>query len=208
MVSTSTFIGVLTALALWLSPQKGSEGPPSPREIRKEVRAWQKEQKREFADPATSPLDSADVKGFRLPFFPIAVDAYHRIEWERCADSAWFEMPTTTARKPIYRKYATLYFTHSDGERYSLTAYQSQSLMQVPEYLDYLFVPFGDATNGSDTYGGGRYVEVTRGEWILDFNKAYNPYCAYSGRYSCPKVPLENILDIPILAGTKYAGGH
>ena len=208
MVSTSTFFGVLTAMVLWLSPQKATEDHPSRREIRKEVRAWQKEQKRAFAQLTTSPLDSADVKGFHLPFFPIAPHAYHLVDWERCADSTWFEMPTTTARKPIYRKYATLYFTHSDGQTYSLIAYQSQALLDKEEYENYLFVPFGDATNGSDTYGGGRYVEVTRGEWILDFNKAYNPYCAYSGRYSCPKVPLENILSIPILAGTKYAGQH
>ncbi len=181
---------------------------PSRGAIKKEVRTWQKDQIKDFADPKKSPLDSIDVEGFSLPFYPTSLGAYHQVKWERCSDSVWFEMPTTTARKPMYRKYATLYFTHSDGQTYALTAYQSQSLMQVPEYLDYLFVPFGDATNGTDTYGGGRYVEVTRGEWILDFNKAYNPYCAYSGRYSCPKVPLENILPIAILAGTKYAGHH
>ena len=209
MVSTSTFFGVLTAIFLWHSPQKATEGHPSRGEIRKEVRAWQKEQKRAFSDPATSPLDSAALAQFkRLPFYPINYGAYQAVKWERCADSTWFEMPTTTARKPIYRKYATLYFTHSDGQTYSLIAYQSQALLDKEEYENYLFVPVGDATNGSETYGGGRYVEVTRGEWILDFNKAYNPYCAYSGRYSCPKVPLENILSIPILAGTKYAGQH
>jgi uncharacterized protein (DUF1684 family) len=182
---------------------------PSRRAIKKDVRAWQKDQNQHMSQLDASPLDSAARAHFKgLPFYPVNMGAYQAVKWERCADSAWFEMPTTTARKPIYRKYATLYFTHSDGQTYSLTAYQSQALLDDEEYENYLFVPFGDATNGSDTYGGGRYVEVTRGEWILDFNKAYNPYCAYSGRYSCPKVPLENILPIPILAGTKYAGQH
>jgi uncharacterized protein (DUF1684 family) len=182
---------------------------PSRRTIKKEVRAWQKEQNHKMATEATSPMDSAERATFKaLPFYPMNLGAYQAVNWERCADSAWFEMPTTTARKPIYRRYATLYFTHADGQTYSLIAYQSQALLDKVEYQDYLFVPFGDATNGTDTYGGGRYVEVTRGEWILDFNKAYNPYCAYSGRYSCPKVPFENILPIPILAGTKYAGHH
>ena len=182
---------------------------PSRRAIKKEVHTWQKEQNHEMATEGSSPMDSAARFNFtKLPFYPINLGAYQAVKWERCADSAWFEMPTTTARKPIYRKYATLYFTHADGRTYSLTAYQSQALLDREEYVNYLFVPFGDATNGTDTYGGGRYVEVTRGEWILDFNKAYNPYCAYSGRYSCPKVPLENILPIPILAGTKYVGHH
>jgi len=182
---------------------------PSRRAIKKEVRAWQKGQNHEMATEGSSPMDSAARSNFtQLPFYPINHGAYQAVQWELCADSAWFEMPTTTARKPIYRKYATLYFIHADGQTYSLTAYQSQTLMAKEEYVNYLFVPFGDATNGTDTYGGGRYVEVTRGEWILDFNKAYNPYCAYSGRYSCPKVPLENILPIPILAGTKYVGQH
>ena len=182
---------------------------PSRRAIKKEVRNWQKEQNHEMATEGSSPMDSAARANFtKLPFYPINFGAYQAVKWERCADSAWFEMPTTTARKPIYRKYATLYFTHADGQTYSLTAYQSQALMVQEEYVNYLFVPFGDATKGTDTYGGGRYVEVTRGEWILDFNKAYNPYCAYSGRYSCPKVPLENILPIPILAGTMYVGHH
>jgi len=182
---------------------------PSMRTIKKEIRDWQKEQNRDMEIGASSPLDSAARATFNgLPFYPINMSSYQMVKWERCVDSAWFEMPTTTARKPIYRKYATLYFSHDDGQMYSLTAYQSQALLNKEEYINYLFVPFGDATNGSETYGGGRYVEVTRGEWILDFNKAYNPYCAYSGRYSCPKVPLENILPIPILAGTKYAGHH
>ena len=74
-------------------------------------------------------------------------------------------------------------------------------------YENYLFIPFGDATNGHKSYGGGRYVEVdfTNSDFLLiDFNKSYNPYCAYSNRYSCPKVPLENILNITINAGVKY----
>ncbi|MDG1253014.1 MAG: DUF1684 domain-containing protein [Schleiferiaceae bacterium] len=182
---------------------------PSKRSIKKEVRAWQTQQNLEFQTAGKSPLDSADILDFKaLPFYPINFTAYQVVRWERCEDSTWFEMTSTTARRPIYRKYATLYFTHTDGQTYALTAYQSKDLIQVAKYENYLFVPFGDASNGTVSYGGGRYVEVTRGEWVLDFNKAYNPYCAYSGRYSCPKVPVENILDIPILAGTQYDGGH
>jgi len=72
-----------------------------------------------------------------------------------------------------------------------------------------LFVPFKDATTAKETYGAGRYIDLedehdkVNGKWILDFNLAYNPYCAYSHNYSCPLVPVENILKVEILAGEK-----
>jgi uncharacterized protein (DUF1684 family) len=78
--------------------------------------------------------------------------------------------------------------------------------MRQEEYRDYLFLPFADLTNGEETYGGGRYLDLTipTGNTILlDFNKAYNPYCAYNPKYSCPLVPKQNRLDIPIIAGVK-----
>jgi hypothetical protein len=127
---------------------------PSRRAIKKDVQAWQRDQNQHMSTLGESPLDSAALAQFkRLPFYPINYGAYQAVKWERCADSAWFEMPTTTARKPIYRKFATLYFTHSDGQTYSLIAYQSQALLDKEEYENYLFVPFGDATNGSTHMG-------------------------------------------------------
>lgn len=73
-----------------------------------------------------------------------------------------------------------------------------------------LFIPFKDSTSGKETYGAGRYLDLAykndqtpEGEWILDFNRAYNPWCAYSENYSCPFVPAENWLKVPIPAGEK-----
>ena len=69
-----------------------------------------------------------------------------------------------------------------------------------------MFLPFLDATNGVETYGGGRYLDMKvpkSNEVIIDFNKAYNPYCVYNHEYSCPIVPLENELDVEINAGVK-----
>ena len=73
-----------------------------------------------------------------------------------------------------------------------------------------LFVPFRDATSGKETYGAGRYIDLepeknltAEGKWILDFNVAYNPWCAYSDEYSCPLVPPENWLKVPIRGGEK-----
>ncbi|RLI36084.1 hypothetical protein DRO55_04210 [Candidatus Bathyarchaeota archaeon] len=91
-----------------------------------------------------------------------------------------------------------------DGKDVILHAYKSD-----PKE-DRLFIPFRDLTSGKETYGAGRYIdldgEVDRtpdGKWILDFNKAYNPWCAYNEAYTCPLVPIENWLRVPIYAGEK-----
>ena len=78
--------------------------------------------------------------------------------------------------------------------------------MITPSDENSLFLPFTDQTNGKELYGGGRYMDVEiplSDAIILDFNKAYNPYCACSDRYSCPIPPQENDLQIPILLGEK-----
>jgi uncharacterized protein (DUF1684 family) len=78
--------------------------------------------------------------------------------------------------------------------------------MQESDYRDYLFLPFIDQTNGEETYGGGRYVDLRIPEGdtlIIDFNKAYNPYCAYNKKYSCPLVPAVNELKTSVTAGVK-----
>ena len=79
-------------------------------------------------------------------------------------------------------------------------------LIKKDGYKDYLFLPFSDLTCGKDSYIGGRYIDMRipkSNTVLIDFNKAYNPYCAYSYKYSCPIVPLDNDLDIEILAGVK-----
>ena len=116
-----------------------------------------------------------------------------------------FEMATTTDRKPNYRIYG--YFTFSINDTLvKLTAYQNYDQRNHPEYSRYLFVPFKDNTNEFGTYGGGRYVEMLMpsGENAkIDFNTAFNPYCAYNERWSCPLVPMINHIDVSILAGEK-----
>ena len=86
-----------------------------------------------------------------------------------------------------------------DGEAVSLTVYRGG-------YGDEFFLPFADATTGRETYGAGRYLEVAvqeDGMHLVDFNHAYNPYCAYNPRWSCPIPPVENRLKVPIRAGEK-----
>ena len=171
-----------------------------------EIRKHRYEKNIEFADKKTTPLTKKDFKKFSsLSFFPI--DSSYRIEAKFVLNEnpVLFEMPTTTSRLPIYKTYGTATF-NLNGKTHELQVYQNQELILNPEYKDHLFVPFTDSTNGNESYGGGRYIDTTfpkDGIILLDFNKAYNPYCAYNDRYSCPIPPKENHLDIAIKAGVK-----
>ena len=119
-----------------------------------------------------------------------------------------FEMPTSTKRKPIYRQYGHVKFK-LNGKKRKLYIYQQMTAKQkgIPAN-DYLFCPFRDLTNADSSYGGGRYMDfklesIQKNTMLIDFNTCYNPYCAYSHRYSCPITPRENTLDVRIEAGVK-----
>ncbi len=164
-----------------------------------------------YADPERTPLDEEDLRDFQeLEFFEINPEYRIQAEFVRTPAEPPFTMKTSTDRLPVYVKYGELYFS-LNGKDFKLNLYQNQELIQDPEYFDYLFLPFTDLTNGKTTYEGGRYIDFRIPETdkvILDFNKAYNPYCAYSGRYSCPIPPVENDLDTEILAGVKSYKNH
>ncbi|RYD70632.1 MAG: DUF1684 domain-containing protein [Sphingobacteriales bacterium] len=161
----------------------------------------------EYKDPKTSPLNETDIKTFtKHDFYP--VDLKYRVVAKliKADDEAFFGMKTTSEKIKSYRKYGELHFVLL-GKTYKLNVYQSEDLMKKDAYKDYLFLPFTDLTTGETTYGGGRYIDirtpVSGDEIIVDFNKAYNPYCAYSTKYSCPIVPQENFLNTKIKAGIK-----
>lgn len=119
-----------------------------------------------------------------------------------------FKMPTSTERLPVYRRYGFIDFTIGDS-LCRLEVYQNMSYMK--ENKRHLFVPFRDATTRELTYGGGRYLdlEIPKGDSLLvDFNFAYNPYCAYTYKASCPIPPAVNTLSVPIRAGEKTPLGH
>lgn len=160
----------------------------------------------EFKDPKKSPLPEADLEKFSsLDFFKYNPQLKIKAEFLRTPNEVPFEMPTTTERKPLYVKYGELYFNFK-GKDYKLNVYQSQDLSRKEEYKDYLFLPFTDPTNGSTSYSGGRYLDMkipVSKTVLLNFNQAYNPYCAYSGKYSCPIPPPENHLDFEVTAGVK-----
>ena len=127
--------------------------------------------------------------------------------FEKIDDKQSFSMPTSTKKMQQYFKYGRITFK-INYQICQLVVYQSKDLMLTKEYANYLFVPFTDASNGVQTYEGGKYIDLTTGDIInnkvtIDFNKAYNPYCCYITGYSCPIPPKENALELSILAGEK-----
>ncbi|MBU2996893.1 DUF1684 domain-containing protein [Cellulophaga baltica] len=171
-----------------------------------DILEFQKELNEEYKDPETSPLYDKDRVNFEsLDFF--APDTTYRVmaRFERTPDALPFFMPTTTNRKSKEVVFGILYFKLL-GDDYQLEVYQNSQLKLRSGFKDYLFLPFLDETNGKETYSGGRYIDlrIPDGDSILlDFNKAYNPYCAYNKKYSCPVVPKVNTLNVSIKAGVK-----
>ncbi|MBC2839889.1 DUF1684 domain-containing protein [Robiginitalea sp. SC105] len=167
---------------------------------------FQDELNTEFRDPEQSPLPRNLIQSFAgLAFFEPDTAYQVMARLVRTPEALPFEMPTTTERMSTERKYGNLQFELM-GNTYTLEVYQSPELLMEEGFEDYLFLPFTDATNGEETYEGGRYMDlrIPRGDSILlDFNTAYNPYCAYNPKYSCPLVPSVNNLDIPVRAGVK-----
>jgi uncharacterized protein (DUF1684 family) len=116
-------------------------------------------------------------------------------------DRATIEMPTSTGQRRSMRHVGTLEFSVR-GETQSLGAFVDASASD----LNRLFVPFTDLTSGGETYPAGRYLDLdlTRtGIYVIDFNRAYNPYCYYNASYDCPYPPRANRLQVPIRAGEK-----
>lgn len=170
------------------------------------VEKFQKELNAEYADAKTSPLLPEDLKVFKsLNFYPANEKFYVVAKFIRTENELPFEMKTSTDRKPVYVKYGEAHFS-IEGQLLKLNIYRNIELSKKEQYKDYLFLPFSDLTCGHESYIGGKYIDlkIPQGDVIvIDFNTSYNPYCAYSPKYSCPKVPLENDLNIEIRAGVK-----
>ncbi len=160
-----------------------------------------------YADSSTSPLTEIDRSDFvELPFFEIDTTFVFTAKIERLLNEEAFEMKTSTDRLPLYRPYYKATFI-IDTQVVTLLIYQNERLKAEQGYEDYLFLPFTDITNGDSTYGGGRYIDlkITKADSIvIDFNQAYNPYCAYNKKYSCPIPPAENDINYAIKAGVQY----
>ncbi|RYF23713.1 MAG: DUF1684 domain-containing protein [Flavobacteriales bacterium] len=166
--------------------------------------------KADFIKEERSPLKQEDLKN--LHFFE--ADESYRVnaKVKRLKNEKIFKMPTYDGTSKEFIRYAKVSFKLKDSTL-TLTLYRNISLMMNPAYKDLLFLPFTDLSNNLTTYGGGRYIDldlksIKNNKIEIDFNKAYNPYCAYSDGYRCPIPPEENDLATQILAGEKLYTGE
>jgi uncharacterized protein (DUF1684 family) len=169
---------------------------------------WKAERDELFATHPQSPIPTADRRRFSgVPYFPYAPAARVPAQLEAAAPEH-YDIQTSGEAGGFYgfTRFATANF-ELNGEPLSLELYW------LDGYGGGLFLPFRDATSGTESYGAGRYLLDTvkgsdlgmdGGRLVLDFNFAYNPSCAYDPKWVCPLAPLSNRLQVPIRAGERY----
>ena len=155
-----------------------------------------------FGTGADSPI-TADTRGRFLPlaYFPIDDSYIAPAQIGASRGEPAVEMPTSTGQRRMMRRAGTLQFSVR-GRPHNLTAFVEADAADINR----LFLPFGDMTNGTETYVAGRYLDLQRtatGLYEIDFNLAYHPYCYYNSTYDCPYPPPENRLQVPIRAGER-----
>ena len=172
---------------------------------------YQDQLNRQYADPKESPLTRTDLQIFKsLDFYPVDMAYCVEAKFIRTPDEKPFIMPTTGSFKPRYVKFGELYFT-LQGKECRLDVFQNLDLVKIEKYRESLFLPFTDLTSGNGSYEGGRYIDLKQPEGntvVIDFNTAYNPYCAYNHAYSCPIPPTQNDLQVEVKAGVKDFQKH
>jgi uncharacterized protein (DUF1684 family) len=149
-----------------------------------------------------SPIPKAQRASFPpLAYYPVELDYRVPAVLSVARGNDVIEIPTSLGKRRPHRRIGRLEFTLK-GQTMTLTAF----VEAAQEDMRRLFVPFGDLTNGAETYPGGRSLDLDRtatGIYDLDFNRAYHPYCYYNAEYDCPYPPRENRLPFPVRAGEK-----
>jgi len=173
----------------------------------KEIKQFQDDLNKEYKNAETSPLSKEKRENFtHLNFFPIDPDYVVTAKFIRTPNEIIFAMPTTGNSSKQFVKYGEAQFLLK-GKQCKLNIYQSIDLASQRKYRDYLFIPFRDATSGKETYGGGRYIDLTiprSDTFVINFNMAYHPYCAYAEGFNCPIPPRENYLAVKVEAGVRF----
>lgn len=170
-----------------------------------------KHYKEDFIKEERSPLKGNDTANLR--FFEPDISYRVLADFTPTPDAQAFDMPTYSGKTKLFRQYGVARFIIHDTIA-SLCVYQNLKLLEDKKYKNHLFIPFTDGTSYIESYAGGRYIDleitdIKNGKLVVDFNKCYNPYCAYATGYNCPVPPVENRLQIAIKAGEKnYAGKH
>ena len=195
------FVGVIAIVGLVMYYSLSSE--QIDHDYLKDVSEFRNKKNQRFKnDLEESPFDKASRADFdSLNYFE--VNPYYRVQadFERLNTNEVIEVPTTQdGEQQRYIRFGKATFRLGGKEHEVILL---KPFDQVNSPILYLF--FKDETSGSQTYGGGRYVDVKPGKTtcMIDFNMAYNPYCAYNSYYICPIPPKENFIGIEILAGEK-----
>ncbi len=179
---------------------KGEEGPMERRE--EKLKAFREKRDRFFKEDFQSPLKESDRKKFKgLLYYPIDLK-YAMVgpieKYPSETKPIYVNLPTNKGREKKYVKYGRFKFK-LEGKDCFLQIYR-------PLGGGDLFVPFKDKTSGNETYPEGRYLNIEpmpEGKVLIDFNRAYNPFCQYNEKYSCPFASEENWLGIEIRAGER-----
>jgi uncharacterized protein len=173
----------------------------SDKQWQRQIEAARLEKDRDLKLAENSPMPPPERASFKgLQYFPI--DTSYRVtgRLKRFNKEEPFKMLTSTGEKDDYVRYGSVEFTIA-GTPCTLDVFKSAN-----DKSGRLFIPFRDATSGKESYGAGRYIEIVEDggdSYVLDFNLAYNPYCAYNTNYSCPIPPAQNSLKVAVRAGEK-----
>jgi uncharacterized protein (DUF1684 family) len=167
-----------------------------------EIANWRAQKDAFMQGAAQSPVPPEKRASFQpLAYYPVEQQYRVPAALKVNPTNDILEMPTSTGDRRRMRRIGTLGFTLKD-QQLTLTAFVDATENDMRR----LFVPFGDLTNGTETYTGGRYLDLDRtatGIYDLDFNRAYFPFCYYNPSYDCPVPPKENRLQIPVRAGER-----
>jgi hypothetical protein len=162
-----------------------------------ELEEFRQEKDAFFKTHPQSPLLPEQKRDFKgLSYFPENPALRLEVVVEEFNPKDTVHMQTSTGDTQTYQRFGRFKFV-VEGQEAALTIYASEHGF---------FLPFVDSLAGEETYGAGRYLEpepLGRGKFRVDFNLAYNPYCAYNEKWSCPLTPRENRLKVPIRAGEK-----
>lgn len=173
-----------------------------------DVDKYQQNLKDEWTNPETTPLKDDEKEKFKgITFFPFNEELVFKADFTQIENGKTIPFPTSAKKIKNYKEYGKVNFVLNE-KHFELTIYASDP--PIKGYENSLFLPFTDDTNGVTTYGGGRYIDleikdIKNKKVTIDFNKAYNPYCAYSKYYNCPIPPANNYLETEINAGVSYS---
>ena len=201
--------GLIYILLAFFMSGVGNTAVAQQKSYKKQIAEHRKSYKEDLLTKERSPLDEKGIK--KLKFFKADPKLKVTANFNRTPYAEPFQMALYSGLTRTYVQYGTAYFK-INGKEHALAIYQNKELEGNEKYINYLFLPFKDATNDGSSYGGGRYLnlsikDIKNNKLVIDFNKAYNPWCAYSDGYNCPIPPMVNHLEIPIEAGEKMYKG-